>query len=707
MNGVTLTLMVLAATLPLAGLGLAAGALAERITAAPGVRERVWGLAFLLPVLAAVAAPLIAPHISRPAPPPVPTEAIDTLNLSTGAIERGADHGPLVDLGDLAVLLAPTMLLSAILLGMIVALGLLVRRHVRLALMLRKARRLEDEALSASLERQAQALKVRAPALKASKQASSPLLAGVIKPAIVIPDALIRLPTERLALICGHELAHLKRADNARARLESVLLSVLWFNPLMGAIHGRLLAAREERCDAIALAGADPAARRAYAQSLIDTLRLSADPEPQSAFIGAGRKTAMRLKAILTPSESARPGAIAGVAAIAAVLTLVVGAGSIAMAVQAAPQKARKSEWRQSTQDNAFSPKGEILIKADQMVRQPGGVSIWTGRPEVELTAATGNRQKDAELARVRFLVDGKPVVGGFDPKSIDPAAISFVKVTSNGEDPTVVDIVRAPAPPPPVPPVARTPQVAPTPPTPPSPPSPVSAPSAQLPALAPLAAIAPPAPPPPPPVSAIPAPPAPPAPPKPIVSGADWKARPTAADIAAVYPAKARAAGLSGRVVLLCDTDPEGWLSNCRTRGETPAGMGFSEAALQLAPKFRVNAVMPDGRKPGRGSVAIPLQFRAPGQPVADRTAARAASEAKYRNATAADLKRYCGSNDMGEQSFCVGVAFGQSACQPADHTIWAERARTILSKGSPRGGESLRAYAQRSLSGVIPCRV
>ncbi|NBB17249.1 hypothetical protein GVN21_17950, partial [Caulobacter sp. SLTY] len=450
MNGVTLSLMVAAGTLPLAALGLSAGLLAERITSAPGVRERIWGLAFLLPVLAAVAVPLAAPHISRPAPPPVPAEAVEALNLPTGAVERGADHGAWVGLGDLAILLAPTLLLSAILLGVMVALGLLIRRHVRLALILRKARRLEDEPLSASLKRQAKALKVRAPALKASGQAASPLLAGVIKPAIVIPEALTRLPTERLALICGHELAHLKRADNARARLESVLLAILWFNPLLGAIHARLLAAREERCDAIALAGADPAARRAYAQSLIETLRLSADPEPQSAFIGAGRKTAMRLKAILTPREGARPTAIAGVAAIAALLTLAVGAGSIAMAVQAAPQKARNSEWRQSAQETALSPKGEIRVSADTMVLRPGGVAIWTGRPEVELKAATGDRAKDAELARVRFLVDGKPVPRGFDPKSIESEAISFIKVTRDGEGPATVDIVLGPPLPPP-----------------------------------------------------------------------------------------------------------------------------------------------------------------------------------------------------------------------------------------------------------------
>ncbi|NBB17141.1 TonB family protein, partial [Caulobacter sp. SLTY] len=113
-----------------------------------------------------------------------------------------------------------------------------------------------------------------------------------------------------------------------------------------------------------------------------------------------------------------------------------------------------------------------------------------------------------------------------------------------------------------------------------------------------------------PPPVVAAPPPPAP---PRPVVSGADWKARPSAADIAAVYPANARAQGQSGFVVLLCDTEEDGSLSNCTTRGENPAASGFSEAALKLAPKFRINAIHPDGGGPHRGKVGIPLKFQPP----------------------------------------------------------------------------------------------
>ncbi|RYF90661.1 MAG: M56 family metallopeptidase, partial [Caulobacteraceae bacterium] len=485
MNGVALALLMLGATLPMALAGLGAGLLVERITGAPGLRERVWGLALLAPALAIAAVALVSPHLSRPVPVG-PPGTDPTILLTEVAVTAPPAVAPFQTLVDVAWLLAPTILLGLILLGMLVALGLLLRRHLLLGQLVRAARPLHDEALSEELARQAAALKVRPPGLKTSDRAGSPLLAGLLKPAIVIPRALTRLPTKRLALICGHELAHLKRGDNPRAWAEGLLLAVMWFNPFMAMIQARLNAAREERCDAMALRQADDAARRAYAQSLIETLRLSAGPEPQSAFIGAGRKTAMRLKAILKPHGPASASARAGVLAVGVALALAVGGASVALAMQAAPQRpiaGRATSWQQSSQENVWSPKGLVVVAADRMEKR-GDVAYWRGRPAVSLSAATGDPARDAALARVRFLVNGRPAPADFTPNSLDPRDIGLIKVRGSAGDEhgaTTIDIVMIPpAPPaplaplaalePPTPPTPLTPLVAPTPPVPPTP---------------------------------------------------------------------------------------------------------------------------------------------------------------------------------------------------------------------------------------------
>ncbi|MBU2135666.1 MAG: M56 family metallopeptidase, partial [Alphaproteobacteria bacterium] len=406
MDGSLLALSILGVTVPVAAAGFGAGLLVEKVTPDAVVRERFWTLAFLIPVVAAAAVPLAAPFLERPV-------VIKTVEGAVAQVQgvidiQAAPPSPTQALSDLAALLAPTLLLSVLIVGIAAAGGLLVRRHIRLALLVRKAGLLEDAALSQAVSRQSRTLKVRAPLLKTSDQAVSPMLAGLLKPAIIMPRALTHLPTDRLALICGHELAHLKRGDNLRGWLESVLLAVLWFNPFAGLVHARMAAAREERCDAIALDQASPAHRRAYAESLVETLRLRAGPEPQSAFIGAGRKTAMRLKAILKPHDTAGRRALAGVASIAVALTLAAGAGSVALATQAAPvpsaraaapdapeapdapTRSSHSQWRQSAQNGPGAPKGEITVTADTVTVGPENFAVWSGNPVVKLRAATG-----------------------------------------------------------------------------------------------------------------------------------------------------------------------------------------------------------------------------------------------------------------------------------------------------------------------------
>lgn len=692
MSGVSLALLTLGASLPLAVLGLLAGLLAERITPASAARERMWSLAFLLPAAGAVAIPLLAPHLIRTVAPVMVGGGGAGDPVLAAALPHPAPT-PLGDLIDLVTLLAPTVLLGVILLGAAVALGLILRRHVRLAVLMHQARDLEDPSLKRAIAARALALRVRAPALKVSLQAASPLLAGVLRPAIVIPRPLTALPTERLMLICGHELAHLKRGDNPRGWGEALILAVFWFNPLMAMIHGRLAAAREEHCDAIALAGADEAARRAYAQALIETLRLRAGPEPHSAFIGAGRKTAMRLQAILQPRQSGGRRAAIGVVAVAAVLVAAVGAGSVALAMQAAPAKGRASVWRQSSQDGPSNPKGQITIAADVVETRPGNVTIWRGRPVIELKAATGNPRRDAELAKVVFLVDGHAVADDFTPKALNPEKIALIEVTGPeqpGEGPSTVNVVMLAPPAPPAPPAplaARPPAPAPP------PPPPVMS----------IDRVAPPAPPAHP---APPPPPAPPAPPPPLT----WEQRPSGADIAAVYPSAAAERGVSGQAVIGCGLQSDGSLTRCRIISEAPADAGFGQAALKLTPKFRARA----GADLEASVVRLPIRFQlSPSAPKTEADQARMRSESKRRFAgtDARAFKRYCTAGDEQERAFCAGVLFAVSnkggACPPSneDPSRLVTRSVAKMSGIAARNGGDPAQYAMVALARAYPC--
>ena len=72
-------------------------------------------------------------------------------------------------------------------------------------------------------------------------------------------------------------------------------------------------------------------------------------------------------------------------------------------------------------------------------------------------------------------------------------------------------------------------------------------------------------------------------------------------------YPQKAQRAGISGMAVLDCLVDTQGWLRDCRVVSEQPAGFGFGEAALRMAPLFHKKAGMAGAR------TLIPLTFKLP----------------------------------------------------------------------------------------------
>lgn len=82
--------------------------------------------------------------------------------------------------------------------------------------------------------------------------------------------------------------------------------------------------------------------------------------------------------------------------------------------------------------------------------------------------------------------------------------------------------------------------------------------------------------------------------------------AAPTAADVAAAYPAKARAEGVGGGVEMVCSVKSSGALGDCDVMAEAPRGYGFGQAAQRLAKSLRAH----DGQ---RGSeVRVPVSFSA-----------------------------------------------------------------------------------------------
>jgi TonB family protein len=86
---------------------------------------------------------------------------------------------------------------------------------------------------------------------------------------------------------------------------------------------------------------------------------------------------------------------------------------------------------------------------------------------------------------------------------------------------------------------------------------------------------------------------------------------------MAQYYPKAAAAAHVEGRAVLRCTVAATGDLIDCTTAAEEPAGQGFGDAALHLAPLFKMRPMTKDGTPVSGGKINIPIRFVAPKQAI------------------------------------------------------------------------------------------
>ncbi len=99
---------------------------------------------------------------------------------------------------------------------------------------------------------------------------TTPMLIGIVKPCIIIPD--LNLDGEQLKNILLHEISHLKRYDIAVKWLLMLVASIHWFNPLMYFIKKEINHACELACDEAVIKNLNQAEKQAYGDTLISVV---------------------------------------------------------------------------------------------------------------------------------------------------------------------------------------------------------------------------------------------------------------------------------------------------------------------------------------------------------------------------------------------------------------------------------------------------
>ncbi len=206
------------------------------------------------------------------------------------------------------------------------------------------------------------------------------------------------------------------------------------------ALRARAAAAREELADALALEGAAPTVRRAYAETLIDVLRTRAAPTLHPAFTGKGRRpTHMRLQAITDPRGPASLARRALLGLTGALALTLAATGSIALAQQGDGRGASSSRsvitdekglYLDIRSDYVRVTNAEVV--GGQLKPEDGQVWVYHGNVRVR-----GRLNSPS----TRVLLNGQAPPKDFDPTTLSKGSIQELEVTHYQRDnaPSVV----------------------------------------------------------------------------------------------------------------------------------------------------------------------------------------------------------------------------------------------------------------------------
>ncbi|HEY8004373.1 MAG TPA: M56 family metallopeptidase, partial [Phenylobacterium sp.] len=172
-------------------------------------------------------------------------------------------------------------------------------------------------------------------AFRQSAAVAAPLVAGWLKPMVLIPTAaLVRLPCDQLEALILHELAHVRRLDAFANLIQAVVETLLFYHPAVWWVSRRVRIERENCCDDLAVGAVCDPALYVRALQAIEAMR----PAPAGALAANGGDLKRRAARILGLAGGPERPALSRTAAIL-LLTAAGAAMTHGAAVQAEPVK--------------------------------------------------------------------------------------------------------------------------------------------------------------------------------------------------------------------------------------------------------------------------------------------------------------------------------------------------------------------------------
>jgi len=214
--------------------------------------------------------------------------------------------------------------------------------------------------------------------------AATPMLIGLFKPVIVLPDN--EYTTEQLHSVLLHELTHYRRHDIFIKWLSVLACAVHWFNPLAWLTRRAIDRACELACDAAVIRELDAGGKQLYGDTLIE---IAATPPFGSggALAMYTRKASLkeRLGAIMAHKKVSRPAVVLSVA-----LLVIVGAATVLLG---AGKENGLTDW-------------EVIIRENLLIFRHGNVELVSQGhpPDYEISGDPVVSSKLTAAARGKYI---------------------------------------------------------------------------------------------------------------------------------------------------------------------------------------------------------------------------------------------------------------------------------------------------------------
>ena len=277
----------------------------------------------------------------------------------------------------------------------------------------RSAIPVRDERLLARIREQASRIGLKvAPVVAYCERVTIPVVAGVLRPMILLPIWLAtEMDPEQVLVILAHEMAHIRRFDLFVILLQRLMETVLFFHPVVWYVSRQLSFERENCCDDLVVHAGCESVR--YASTLVQMAELCAAHHPaigqpllSAAAANGGNGSELKRRVVRLLSDPQR-------------LRLTRGDSMTLLLIAAVTIGAITGVWRRAAAETYSAPiSASLALMTQEEVSAPDKakreVADRNDESEFSGKVVDSNQSAKSEIT-VRGVVlkpDGKPAAG-------------------------------------------------------------------------------------------------------------------------------------------------------------------------------------------------------------------------------------------------------------------------------------------------------